>query len=357
MLILKLKPEDHITLLTLSPLRRQLQQKKFIELFSEQVDWDRLDYLITRNRLLALFLFHTERFGLKEKVPRDFIQKCVSKLKLNRLMHKSLMQDALRFNDLMKGVPQIVFKGARMAATIYPDSGLREMDDIDVLVPHEKRALAADCMNEMGYLPSIVKKEKGLVPLSPDFVEKADIGHYELVHRHRAVRLEEGSDKYGIIGMDVHSDVLHGGLKDLLWKNTLDFNYEGKPMLGLANTLEFLIIAHRLYLMTMRLKRPYRLNFFADLWWMADNEDNNLDWSLLVKLAHERLLYPELFYCLYHLRHLGACKIPDEVLVELSPFDKYQYEDDLATKRFIDYGDFLPKALNVPRMVEVESFI
>lgn len=358
MLTLNPSIEQHLALLTLSPLRRELQQQKFSALVEGKLDWQLFSELITRNRLQALFLFHIERFKLREYVPADLLKSCERRLKINREMHRNLMLDAARLNSLMDGTPSIVFKGARMATTLYTDPGLREMDDIDIIVPPEKRQLAAKCMNEMGYLASSVKKDLGLVPLSADFVEREDHSFYELVHRHRALYLESLDQQIGIIGMDVHSDVLErGGLGKLLWENTVHFEYGDNSLCGLNNTLEFIIIAHRLYNMTMYFKRPYRLNLLGDLWWLADLQIDKINWQLMSAIAHEKRLYPEIFYPLYHLRHLGACKIPEDVLIELSPFDKYQLESNLRTTRFIDLGDFLPKALHLPRMVEIESFV
>ncbi len=51
-----------------------------------------------------------------------------------------------------RNVPVIVLKGMHLAAAVYGEIGMREMDDIDILVPRDQLQAAADVLAEIGYV-------------------------------------------------------------------------------------------------------------------------------------------------------------------------------------------------------------
>ena len=54
------------------------------------------------------------------------------------------------------GIPAVTFKGADFADHLYPRSGLRTMNDIDVLVPRECWTQTATALEQLGYVRDIV---------------------------------------------------------------------------------------------------------------------------------------------------------------------------------------------------------
>jgi hypothetical protein len=71
----------------------------------------------------------------------------------------ALMQNHSIFKELevltrlfhQAGVSVVALKGACFALTIYPDAGLRPMGDLDLLLPKEKLAAAAEIAKSLGY--------------------------------------------------------------------------------------------------------------------------------------------------------------------------------------------------------------
>lgn len=53
------------------------------------------------------------------------------------------------------GVPAMAFKGPVLAATVYPDPGLREFVDLDLLVPEEDRERALRLLRAEGFRPDL----------------------------------------------------------------------------------------------------------------------------------------------------------------------------------------------------------
>ena len=51
-----------------------------------------------------------------------------------------------------RNVPVIVLKGMHLAAAVYGEIGMREMDDIDILVPRDQLQAAANALVEIGFV-------------------------------------------------------------------------------------------------------------------------------------------------------------------------------------------------------------
>jgi len=76
-------------------------------------------------------------------------------------------------------IPAIWLKGAALARTVYPQSSLRPMGDLDVLVPHAQRPAALDVLRGLGYT---FDAHTTFRPDSPDKIDEAYLKHLAFHH-------------------------------------------------------------------------------------------------------------------------------------------------------------------------------
>lgn len=149
-----------------------------------QEQWKKLLDIVATQRVTPLFLHRLKKKDLDQAVPGDvyaflrdvYMQNMVRVMKMS--VQSRLVIKALNSAD----IPTIPLKGIVMANLIYESIGLREMNDIDLLVPPEKLARTAEILTGMGYkparpfhidsiihvgkhLPGFIKKDQGMIEI------------------------------------------------------------------------------------------------------------------------------------------------------------------------------------------------
>jgi hypothetical protein len=165
------------------------------------------------------------------------------------------------------GVEPVVLKGPAVAAR-YPAPGLRPMDDIDLLLPHEQHQRAAVALHRAGW-----RTARG---------ERHDL--YDTVFVHDDVPSMAVELHYALEGTTYRVRALDA---DALWRRRVPVAHLGAPAFGLAPEDELLVLcAHA--------GKPHhnfsRLVWVADLamitgWW--HDHDTSVDWDLLARRAVE----------------------------------------------------------------------
>lgn len=81
-----------------------------------------------------------------------------------RLNNEQVLRELERLAGLFRGsgIPAVVLKGACFALTIYPDTGLRPMVDLDLLVPASKASEALQIARGSGYAEALPEASPGL---------------------------------------------------------------------------------------------------------------------------------------------------------------------------------------------------
>lgn len=196
-----------------------------------------------------------------------------------------------------KGIQVMVLKGADLAATVYPQPGLRYFDDIDLMVQPEDLPATTAILEQLGYsyyqeyrFEAISKRRAGFV-----YVKSTAAGR--LVFE---IHTSPHSNEMGISFESVH-----------LWERARPITVCNSDVCGMG--LEDLLI----YLCW-----HYRSHFFGRLIWLYDIAlilmlyGDQLDWALVRQLAHERGLAATLYYC----KHLCAQKfntsLPETIKIE-----------------------------------------
>lgn len=257
-------------------------------------DLDTLDY--GRQRLLPLLHRNLVRLGIDDRE--------LGRIRGVRRYHWALNHVRVRaigplLADLRKaGVPAMLLKGAALVASYLDDPSLRPMDDVDILVPRDRREAAAEVLAARGFRP---------VAMSPrvDF-DSVD----EFVHGWPFV---DGAR----VNVDLHWHVLYldcrPGADDAFWRRARPATFAGQPVLTLDHTDQLLnLIAHGAV-----------WNDHATLRWAADATcvlraaAGAIDWRRLASESVRRRLAPPMHDGLAALRDTLGYAIPAQVLARL----------------------------------------
>ena len=115
--------------------------------------WDDLIDLAARQRVRPLLHRAVAGSGLDEHIPVRVRQAVALAYRETALRNLRLCAELAKVaRDLgARDVPVLVLKGAHLVADLYHDVGLREMNDLDVLVQVEHLPTAVEVLREHGY--------------------------------------------------------------------------------------------------------------------------------------------------------------------------------------------------------------
>lgn len=198
-------------------------------------------------------------------------------------------------------VPVVALKGMHLAAAVYGEIGMREMDDIDILVPKDRLHAAAEALVEIGY----ESKE----PLDVDFWAQK---------QHHLPRMINQSNTV----VEVHWNVTWPGdaqaLTDLegLWDRAQPLTIAGCEVLGLSpeDLLLHLCIHASFQHMFYTGLRPA-----CDLDAMVRCYQGEMDWNLVCQLARQCKWQTGVRLMLHLTEKCLGTSIPKNLWQELGP--------------------------------------
>ena len=197
------------------------------------------------------------------------------------------------------GVPAMPLKGAALLRTVYRDPAVRELLDLDVLVPAAELGAANAALAAIGYRP----EGAGAHHHAPALANDQGVTAVEL-HHHVATAEERGSFDFDIAGV---------------WERARG------PRAGLARlpSVEDLLIHVCFHFTRNRLGGSYRrggtggaLAQIADVAWLLPRE--HVDWPALVEIVRGHRLGARVFLALFAASELGM-PVPDQPLAALRP--------------------------------------
>jgi hypothetical protein len=207
------------------------------------------------------------------------------------------------------GVPVILLKGAHLAEEIYPDPALRQMTDLDLLVPREDIERTKEILLRLGYLP--VKSfwidfETSVSHQLPIFVQ----------------------DKH--LPIELHWTILLPTLPyavdvDGLWNRARTYFFSNTERSGLSP--EDLIL-HLSIHAALQHKLTGGLRMIYDIAVTLSHFENEINWDILVNRAGLWRAESPLFLILLLTQNLFGGNIPEDYLQVIKPDDyKKQWND------------------------------
>ncbi|HEY0704328.1 MAG TPA: nucleotidyltransferase family protein [Candidatus Acidoferrales bacterium] len=128
--------------------------EKIRELAAEPLDWDYLLYEAEENSITPLLAKHLAEFA-PDAAPAAANERLKKTCRANTVRNLYLTADLIRVLELFreKGIEAASYKGPVLAAQAYGDVGLREFEDVDVVLRQRDLPGAHEVILSLGYKP------------------------------------------------------------------------------------------------------------------------------------------------------------------------------------------------------------
>jgi len=243
-------------------------------------------------------------------------------------------------------LPVVLLKGACFGLTIYPDAGLRPMDDLDLLVPASRLSEAADIAVALGFDGTLPEASPGLNEM---------LGHHLFLHKSTPypVTLEI---HYSLVADKVFTYAVP---VDWFWTQTQPLDGGAAKRFGsiLMLTPAAQVLYAAAHAMLQHGGRSSPLRWFYDLHLLIRYYDSRVDWNLLLSQARVFEWSSALAAALTQTQTCFDTPIPVHVRAALlTASDRHQdlveqLQDKPAT-RILDEGHKL-RALNWPGRIRL----
>ncbi|MBF0545098.1 MAG: nucleotidyltransferase family protein [Candidatus Riflebacteria bacterium] len=187
-----------------------------------------------------------------------------------------------------EGISIILLKGSHLAKWVYNNIAIREMLDLDILVPAQKATKAFEVARSLGY--EIIQEEGGHLPVLKSISTKM------ILEIHHSLN--------GIYDMKFFNE-------DELWNHRILLDSEFENVYGLE--LENLLIHLCIHLAYHHFMFGHGLRPFCDILQITNNPKNSFSWAKFQKRVIEMGCEPGVALCLKLGKDLLGVKIPEEV--------------------------------------------
>jgi hypothetical protein len=199
-----------------------------------------------------------------------------------------------------EGIPAMVLKGAALLESVYPEVGLRPMNDLDILVPRAAIERAQALVQEIGY-----RAAGGTV--EPDVEQK-------LLHHHHHFPLAKGG-----AFIELHHHVLQAAPPAFtiseLWDRAVAGTGGVDHLVPCPEDLLLHVCIHFTQDRTFRFEAA--LGQLGDVAWIVGRHE--IDWEALSERANRYGVGDWLFLALYSATTLFGDIVPQPVVAALQP--------------------------------------
>lgn len=273
------------------------EKEEAVRLASEISDWERFSELAIKNGVAAFIIENIIEHNIQHLLP------VVEQTRLHAFRNKTLARvtflnvAAAEITDMLAehGIRAVLLKGAALEATVYGNRGLRQMNDIDILVPEDR------CMEAWGILLNSGYEDR---PLKSPLYKKivTDLGNHlpELHGRGISVDIHHGLfQKHG-------RTLMQRGIEE-----AVPVNISGVRCYVLPPRLAFLgMIKH---IQKHAVKGEFQVRLYLDLFLLLKHNREEILCPALAEEAAEAGITKDLSAVLYLLSYYLKADIPSDI--------------------------------------------
>ena len=293
---------------------------------SDQIDWSSINSTDWEN------LYFTAQAGKvapllywKLKISNSSIALSIPEVTLDRLRisyshncsrNAHLYRNLAEVLDILDDdIPIIVLKGASIAPTVYPDIGLRQMQDIDLLVPEKELIYVIKLLESLGCKRTIPEFGSGILDLlSKEVALSKNSFHNIPLEIHSSIIASKAYD-YAVPVDWFWSQIEHFSLPNST-NRKLNSTRRRDNVFKFTPTAQLLHSAVHVTLQHGAGKMP--LLWFFDIHRLIQVFEFQIDWELLINKAVEFRWQPALKSALSQTRNNFGTNLPDGIIKKLS---------------------------------------
>ena len=282
-------------------------------------DWNGFLSAAARHNVSALLFY---RFKTEGVLP--FLPEWVQQTFWDRYMRNSAWNVRRFFclKELLKAfqaesIPVILLKGAHLACTVYENSSVREMSDIDLMVPTGKLRAADKVLLNLGYTPKS--------PSEMDF----EIAHFAHLPQY---------NKPVSPAIELHWNISHPKPPcrfdvSRFWQDTEHFQVEGIDAQGLSP--EWLLVHLCVHISHMHGFNS-GLKGYCDIAEMLARSTATVNWQRLRDITLESGAKRGVYLPLFLAKELLGAHVPEETLDSLRPSSMHSQVVQLAQYQLLE---------------------
>ena len=267
-------------------------------------EWQEFIALTRMQQVRPLIYFNLKSSGLLEAVPPELLLELhdsyLANLARNLQLYYDLKQISLWLREV--GIPVIALKGAHLARCVYSNIALREMLDLDILVPRRHLVQAYQVIANQGYHPYTDACE--------------DMEEWAKSNQH-LVGLEKGSKH--TVELHWHLEVPAHWQIEEFWERAVGFSYDGLDILSLCPEDLLLHLCHHV---SYQHQFCMGLRPLLDICQVINHFGDRLDWGVIGERAERFGWSKGVWVALRATQSLVGVEAPDDCL-------KVEFEGDL----------------------------
>jgi len=283
--------------------------------------WRELLQLARLQQLRGLAHYRLQKLGLLEFAPPEVRAELRDAYLATIAANLSLYHDLTRITRTLKErrIPLLVLKGAHLARAVYPAPGLREMIDLDLLVPRRELLNAFDAIAALGYYPN-PQDNKG--------------AQERLRSHHHLIGLRKGA--HHMVELHWHLEVPVRWPIEEFWQRAVPFEQDGESTLALCPEDLLLHLCHHL---SYQHRFSFGLRPLVDVALVVERFGRELNWRAFndraVRLGWQRGVVLTLRIA----RELLAAEIPAELALDREPIS-FAEQEEAAISLLFNPGDW-----------------
>lgn len=253
-----------------SPKLSEYRARLLSEVVRQPMDWSLVPKTAADHQIGPLLYWHLKEYGIN--YPQDIRRALAAMYTRQKAIAAAQAQTLAEIikTFTVAGIDSVVIKGGALAHVIYPQPGLRPMEDLDILVSPEEARAAHALLLDLGFHAPLPCSRFDLLQ-----------HHFPLAQRTRddiTVSVELHTTAFNLLMQDRLS--MHNVLRPLF-----PYLVAGQD----AQTLNPVQMLWMQYLGLRKLAEPLRYIHLADLLGMAERLVDDIDWEKL----HQQ--YPDLW--------------------------------------------------------------